>query len=314
MFLDGRLMQLGYDLWALPEAWRADPLALLRQVLPPEAILSGWACAMVCGVRDAGPSMAPGLARGIPIYLPRHINKGPAAFQVLRCDLGEDEWQAAQGTRLATPARAAYDMIRFCRPLSSGVSVGDCFAWQHNPSPVTGAELLQLVDTHPRARGNPRVRRAAPLMSDRARSIAETKLRLRWLEDVGLLAYDVLVNATLTAPNGAEFEIDLIDTRHGIAAEYDGAHHADSDQRSRDSRKDQAVYDAGLTMVRYNAPDLQSTPGQFSSHFATRRRIALDRGCDVAVRRLLQDGVLVERPLRNYRPAVEPLTLLADYR
>lgn len=301
MFRDGRLRRVAHDRWVDAETEDAEATRLLCSLLPEDGVLGGWAAAVLHGVRGAGPDMPGASAPAALAYRTRHDNKKVPGFDILRCDLLPGEATVLDGITVTTLVRTAYDMARFSRGLPDAVATLDQFAFAHNASPLASAPLREITGAHPKSRGNPRVRAAAELMSDRSRSAAESRLRVRWASECGIDPAGVLVNATLR--NGdATVELDLVDLSSGLVGEYDGPHHGTSEQRSRDSRKDALVDEMGLTMQRYNAPELRLGPTQFTRFVLSRRDRAVARGGGVTARQLMSAGLLVEEPLIDFGP------------
>ncbi|GAB3305098.1 hypothetical protein EK0264_04460 [Epidermidibacterium keratini] len=301
MFQDGRLHQVAHGLFCPPEL-AADPQALARALMercPVDAVLGGWAAAYVHGARDAGPTMVTRTPQRVLVYYGRHEHKRPPGFTVRRSDLSVSETIQLGGLLLTSGPRTAYDMARFADSLPQAVGILDCFCSELNTEPVELAAISELLATHPRYRGNPTVRAAIDLASSRARSFAESTVRARWTIDAGVPADSLLVNATLRFA-GAEFELDLVDLSAGLVIEYDGPHHASSDQRSRDAAKDFAATALGLARTRLNARELRLTRAGFERLAADRRTVAISAGAPARAAALVASGELAERPLKSF--------------
>lgn len=232
MFKDGRLRRVARNVYVPAATPDADLPRLLAARLPEAAVLGGWAAAVLHGVRDAGPDMPGASGQNALAYRSRHDHKQVPGFDVLRCDLLPDEVTVVGGIRTTCPARTAYDMARFSSGLPEAVAVADQFGWTTNAQPVRPADFVELAERRPRARGNPRVLLAAELMSPRARSAAESRLRVRWVRECAIAPASILVNPTLHF-DGVELELDLVDLSSGLVGEYDGPHHARPEQQPR---------------------------------------------------------------------------------
>ena len=301
MFNDGRLVRVAWGLYCAPEI-AADPPALVRALTercPADAVLGGWTAAQLYGVRHAGPTMLSPRPQPVLVYLPRHEHKRPPGFHVLRVDIAPEDIETIDGTAVTSLARTAYDMAQFTRSLPDALGILDCFRWVGNPHPLDLDAIDALIERNPRHRGNPRIRRALPISTDRSRSHAESVVRGRWVQQVQVPASRILVNATLSTDEG-DFELDLVDLTAGLAIEYDGPHHGASTQRSIDSTKDGAVAGAELGMLRLTSVEYGLRPAPFVRLAERRRRQALAIRADRRAAELVQSGRLVERPLRLY--------------
>lgn len=311
MFYDGRLRRLGRGLWTSRDVGALscfEVVPLLASVLPSDAVIGGWAAAMIHQTRDCGPTMARSAAfRGkhvtgevVPIYMSRGTHKLPGGFVTLRVNLAADEILERDGLRFTSPSRTAYDMARFAPSLSEAVGILDCFAFDGNQQPVSMAEVRLLMSQHPKARGNPLVSRAVGLASTRSRSFPESTIRVGWIRGAGIAADQILINAMLQLPNERAREMDFVDLSSGLIGEYDGLHHADAATRSADARKSDLIDRAGLGLVRYTAAELRLSAAAFAALTNERRLHSIARGGDYVVRQLHQFGYLVERPLTIY--------------
>ncbi|GAB3302091.1 hypothetical protein GCM10027298_17910 [Epidermidibacterium keratini] len=301
MFDDGRLHQVVRGVWASTTAL-GKPRELLDRLGPfisPDSALSGWAAALLHGVRDAGPTMRTTNPEPVQVCQPRSQHRAPPGQSTLRVDIPPQEFITIAGVRVPTLARTAYDMVRFSRDPEVAVKLLDCFLHDLNPTPLERPALAEIVQSHPRARGNPRVRDALEWSTSRTRSPAESRTRYLWLRAFDLRPHLMLVNPLLQI-EGLIAELDLVDLTSGTVLEYDGGHHADSHQRARDARKDAAVHDLKLTMLRVNAPDLRRPHGVLINQWGRRRDQARREGGAHRVGCLVADGVLREHPLKRY--------------
>ncbi|GAB3295555.1 DUF2726 domain-containing protein [Epidermidibacterium keratini] len=301
VFSDGRLVRIARGLYCLPDI-AADSRALVRafaERCPEDAVIGGWSAAAVHGIRDAGPTMLSIDPQPVVAYFPRHEHKRPPGFAVMRIDLDPADIEIIDGVSVTGLTRTAYDMVRFTRPLPQAVAILDCFRWSGNPHTVDLDELANLCAAHPRHKGNPMVRLALPLSSSRSRSIAESRVRVRWITEVGVSPHLMLTNANLIA-DGACYELDLVDLSAGLVIEYDGPHHAGSEQRSIDAAKNAAVADAGLAMLRLNAPELRLGRAGFARLADERRTRAKAAGAHIRAATLVARNELAELPLTYY--------------
>jgi Protein of unknown function (DUF559) len=121
--------------------------------------------------------------------------------------------------------------------------------------PVDLEGFAALVETRRRWLGAHQAARVLPLTDARAMSPGESRLRMVWQLHAGLPR--PLSNVTVLGRDG-EFlaMVDLLDLATGLVAEYDGAHHANAEQRAADHAREERLERAGLVVVRATAVDL----------------------------------------------------------
>ena len=287
MFRDGRLVHVGGNIFALPHALNSsvEIARLVGAVAPAEAVVTGWAAALLHGVRDAGPSMQRRGGAPIQLCLARGDHRAPPGFDTLRVQLGPDDVEVVDGVRVTTPARTAYDMARFSSSLPNAVGVIDAFRSELSRTQLDLAELSALQEPRPRGKGHPLLRAAIPLSSTRSRSIPETRLRVRAGTVLGLAPTDFAVNAVLEAA-GVVWELDLLDWTSGLVIEYDSVHHAGTEQRDRDAQKDSDIREEGLEITRVNSVRLGRPDVELARFLHQGRERALRSGA-----RVLQRGL-----------------------
>lgn len=313
MFRDGRLAAVTTQIFALPERLKT-PLDIVRLVgtLAPEgAVLTGWAAALLHGVRDAGPTMIRQTGTPIQICLARDDNRTPNGFATLRVALDADDVDIIDGLAVTCLARTAYDMTRFSNSVPQAVGVLDAFRCDLNPEVLGVDELAVRIERRPRGRGHPRLRYAIAVSSPRSRSVPEPVLRVRMISTLDLNVDDLLVNATLVG-NQRRWELDLVDLTSGLVVEYDSVHHAPVEQRERDALKDVEVREVGMGIQRINATTLGADDRYLADFLRRGQRDARSRGGPSRARDLILGGRLAERPLRNYESAGQPDTLSDD--
>lgn len=127
-----------------------------------------------------------------------------------------------------TPAAA---FVAYCARarLIDAIAVGD---WLLHREHMTLQELGELIVDQPWRRGATETRVVMPHLTERSRSIPESKLRVMFLAS-GIVGLEV--NAFVQAPTGMPVEIDLLARRCHYAIEYEGSHHQESrDQYLKD--------------------------------------------------------------------------------
>jgi hypothetical protein len=148
---------------------------------------------------------------------------------VHRDRLERDEIQMCRGLPVTTPVRTAYDLARWQKQLVEAVVAVDRLA---NRGQFDPAEVLQLAQRYPGARGSARLPRVVELADRRSGSPMETRLRLvlvlRGLP-VPEVQYPVLDDRRRRA-----VWLDLAYPEHRIGIEYEGADHGNPDRVLRD--------------------------------------------------------------------------------
>jgi hypothetical protein len=166
------------------------------------------------------------------------------------------------GVPVTVPVRTAFDIARF-GTLLEGVTALDTLC---RGRPDFLEQLAGYARERPRWRGVPRVRAALSLASPRTRSPRESALRLFWVLTCRLPPPEV--NAVIRDADGFLLGMtDLLDPRCGLIAEYDGSGHREATRHALDNAREEALENAGLTVVRVGGPDL----GRFRSR--TRLRL-----------------------------------------
>lgn len=313
MFRDGRLVRAGGNTFALPDVLTSpiEVARLVGAVAPAEAVVAGWAAALLHGVRDAGPTMQRRVGAPIQLCLARGDHRVPPGFETLRVELSPDDVQVVDGVRVTTLARTAYDMVRFNSSLPNAVAILDAFRSELNRTQLDPVELASLQAPRPRGKGHPLLRAAIPLSSTRSRSLPETRLRVRTGMALGLEPTDLAVNSVLASAEST-WELDLLDRTSGLVIEYDSVHHAGTEQRDRDAQKDTDVREEGLEITRVNSVRLGRPDVELGSFLRRAQQRARRSGCASVAARLAEAGSLAERPLRVYRSAVDHAPLFAD--
>jgi very-short-patch-repair endonuclease len=126
------------------------------------------------------------------------------------------------GVRVSTPARMWCELgaVLEFRDL---VAVGDYLI--HHRSPLaTRAELAGAIAKYPGRRGTKQLPEVLRVLSDRAESAQESRVRVLLLQG-GLR--DFRINHWVTTTAGKRYRIDIAFPEQRLAVEYQGAHHAD---------------------------------------------------------------------------------------
>ena len=238
----------------VPEAVATDPvsrLAALRMVLPTDAVFSDRTAGELHGLwlprrTDSRPH----------VTIPARV--APPAFtaapkrpevRVHRRELSGAEIDVVAGIPVTTVARTWCDLAETLS-LRDLVAAGDCALGLGS----TPADLTEALGRRRGRRGRGRAREALPLLDRRSRSAPESHLRFI-LHSAGLPA--PMVNSAVHDEHGhwlAEPDLAFPDAR--VALEYQGAHHAEPAQMSRDLTRTLELQRAGWLVLAYGCRDL----------------------------------------------------------
>ncbi len=222
--------------------------------IPLDAAVGGWAAAYLLGAHGLdGSTPDPDVFEPVLLCLPR-VRQRPwwDGVRPFRSDLGPHDVVEVDGARVTSAVRTAFDLGRLAPSLIESVVVLDAVTRDLG---VGTDAVARYARQRPRWRGLPRLRAALELADPRSRSPQETRFRMLWVLEAGLDAprsnWPVLdLDGHLLG------EVDLLDVRTGVVGEYDGAHHADAEQRAVDNARHEALERHGLRVVRVTATDL----------------------------------------------------------
>lgn len=278
----------GVRIWAgtdMTPQLRARSAGLLLPDDGGTGAVGGWGAAHLLGATEID-GLAPNGVTPLPVPLyPTHRLRRRRGIVLWRSELSADDVVVADGVRVTSPVRTAFDLGRRARGLR------DCVVTLDQVLRCLDLPLGQLVEytaTHRRWRGVPLLRGAFPLVNPRSRSRPESRLRLVWLLDAGLPPPQV--NPELSDGRGRLLGLpDLLDETTGLVGEYDGGQHRELANHTSDNVREEAFEREGLTVVRATSLDL-------GKHQLVRR---LRAGHADAARRPRGTWVAVERPLRR---------------
>ena len=253
-----RWREIQGPLWRSPfrgvHVWSGtDPAAPLQRaldaaaLLPPDGALGGWGAATVAGVTELdGYGSAPQLC--LP---PGRSRRRGDRLITWQSPLDADDVVEIGGVRVTSAVRTAFDLARF----GSAARAVEALDVLGRGRPELAEELARYAEKRPGWRGLPQVRRAITRATPRARSVRETTFRLFWIDECGLPAPQV--NAAIRDGSGHLLGLgDLLDPGTGLVGEYDGGGHRQERQHALDNAREEALEDAGLTVVRVSNPDL----------------------------------------------------------
>jgi very-short-patch-repair endonuclease len=208
----------------------------------------------------------------LPAEICREDRHSPVGIVVHGYQLSAHEVCTVDGMRVTTPQRTAFDLGRGLAPECAVIHLDALM----KATGLMAADVLEVADLHPGARGLRRLRQVMQSVDGGAESPQETRLRL------------VLTNAGLPKP---ETQIEFRD-RYGrvrvrvdmgwrewkVAVEYDGVQHwADEHQRSWDIDRIAMLEASGWVVVRVSA-DMLSRPGAIVERVRQKLR---DAGCPI---------------------------------
>lgn len=223
---------------------------------PPHGAVTGWAACRVHGAAFHDGLQPDGITE-IPVPLVVGARGGvwrDPAIKVYFERLTATDIVVRHGIPVVWPIRAVFDAMRFAGDLREAAVALDMAA---------AAELVsveQMIGHIARRRGTRRIaiaRKAVVLASEHSRSPNETRVRLIAVLDAGFPS-DILVNPIVLSREGARIgEVDLLDLRAGLVAEFDGADHRGVLRHAHDVQKEDALRRLGLEVVRVTGPDLR---------------------------------------------------------
>lgn len=243
------------------------------------APIGTWAAAFLHGSRDFDGGRGIGTLEPVVFCTGLSGTKRSRPGLVpLRSTLAADDVVEVAGFAVTSPVRTAFDLARTADSLHEAVAAVDCLL-RVQPRVLTVDQLADYVESHAGSRGVRQVRACIPLLSPLARSRPESVFRVIWQLEADL-PKPVVNPRLVTAGAGRLLGYpDLLDPETGLVGEYDGAHHRDIDQHSRDNVREEAFEDAGLTVVRATAVDLRRRAA-----LVTRLRRGYDRAARQATR------------------------------
>jgi hypothetical protein len=278
------------------EVTHARLIQACRVVLPPHAVLGGWSAARAHGVCWAAPDSA------VEVVLPALDRVRARADLVVRSDRLLPGEIAKTWLGLATsPARTAFDLARRPDPRpgteSRSVDADGAAAWSGSGTRVPAGqgsgrwfgeavaavdallrqtrtqvdEVLELAARHPGCRGCRRALEVLALADPRAESPRESQLRVLLVQS-GSPAPELQVEVR----DGPQFvaRLDLAWPELKVGIEYDGAHHREQGQHSRDLRRHNDLRALGWVVLQVDAAQL-AAPARFLADVA---RLLAERG------------------------------------
>ncbi len=176
--------------------------------------------------------------------------------RVIRSEFREADVVVLFGVRVLRPEPALFDEMRRTGDLREAVVAADMAA---AAKLLTCAGMNRYAATRPGARDVELVACALGLSVDDSWSPMETRLRLIWVLDAGWER--PLRNPAVLDPGGRLIgHPDLMDWRHGVLGEYNGADHRGVDRSRRDIGREDRFRRVGLEPFTVVGGDLDDVP------------------------------------------------------
>ena len=238
---NGRLIRLHRGVYAVghrPTGPLAGPCAAL--------LACGFGAVLSFDVAAHLGRFGPAPAGPVDVSVPRSRRVDVPGVRVHHVDIPAEQTMRRHGLALTTPARTIVDMAGARPEREVERLLSEAFALRL----VTRDAVLAILDSLPRARGGPLLRRMLDAGTHRARSHPERRL------------YPLILQAGLPRPElNAElgpWTPDLLWRTHRLVVEVDGyAAHSSPWAVERDRRKEAALRAMGLQVVRYSARQVE---------------------------------------------------------
>lgn len=207
-----------------------EALSVAFSRLYPDSVLTGWSAAVLHGITP--PDNA------VPELCVGPSGREREGLRVRRYRLPATAVELKRGVAVTTRRWTAFDLARFNTHLD-GVLAVERF-YRH------GFSQRELHDVVADAAGTWGIARARQVLADahaRSESPRETEARL-FLRDAGFTGFVPQFEV-----RGLGYRLDLADPEHKIAVEYDGRHHDDPRQQSRDRYRRNRLQAAGWIVI-----------------------------------------------------------------
>ena len=243
-----RLLHNVYATRALPVDHQLHARAAML-LIPHDAALGGATAAAWYGAPFAATSSP------VCVVVPRGSAwRGPRGVRVHRTDLSPSDVRTVENAhelvRITTPLRTAWDVATL-EPLFDAVALLDGMA-RGEAIDREGLDRL-LAGAAGRWRAG-RVRRAVPLVDGRAQSPPESWVRVACAL-AGLPAPVPQFHAFVDGEKVGEVDLAWPDQK--VIVEYEGPHHFEGVQISKDDRRYARLIAAGWTVIRVGASEIR---------------------------------------------------------
>lgn len=224
-------VKIADELW-LPTDHPADfeSLSVAFSRLYPNSVLTGWSAAKLHGIippDDAVPELCVG-----------PIGRRRRGLRIRRYRIPESAIEVRRGVRLTSRRQTAFELARFSDHLDGVLAVEQFYR-----RGFTQRELAEVVESRHGIWGIARARRVFDDAHPKSESPRETETRL-FLREAGFTAFIPQVEV-----RNLGYRLDLADPKTKIAVEYDGVHHNDPVQQSKDRVRRNRLQAAGWIVI-----------------------------------------------------------------
>ncbi|HMT49557.1 MAG TPA: DUF559 domain-containing protein [Dietzia sp.] len=227
--------------------------------LYPGAVLTGWSAAALHGVT------APGEA--IPELCVGPHGRARAGLRIRRYTV-PDRWVTrVRGVRVTSPAWTAFDLARFNDHVDGVLALEELYR-----RGFTRERMQETVDSLAGTWGVARARRVLADSDPRSESPRETETRL-FLRAAGYTDFIPQV-----AVRELGYRLDLADPDRKIAVEYDGPHHDDPVQQSKDRHRRNRLQAAGWIVIVVDRRIFRLQRDEILRQVEAAYRLTADRG------------------------------------
>lgn len=228
-------VKIADELW-LPADHPADfeSVSVAFSRLYPDAVLTGWSAAKLHGITP--PDNA------VPELCVGPVGRRRRGLRIRRYRIPESAVEVRRGVRLTSRRRTVFDLARLSDHLDGVLAVEKFYR-----RGFTQQELATEIES---GRGTWGIARARKVLADahpKSESPRETETRL-FLRDAGFTAFIPQVELP-----DLGYRLDLADPRTKIAVEYDGSHHDDPLQQSKDRLRRNRLQAAGWIIIVLDA-------------------------------------------------------------
>jgi hypothetical protein len=241
------------QLQSIPDC-RLDRIHAALAVAPADAVLSGWAAAVLHGVpSDFLDGTWDGKAT-MPVQFSVPAKDGARQRRGLRLrwsPVPQEQTVSYQGQFVTNSLRTAVDLARWSRTPARALAAVD-LSLRHG---LTSAqELHAFLPLMKRRQGMPLVRAAVSVGTVNAESPKESELRYYWLES-GLPP--PIVNAWIYDLRGLCLgRVDLLEPVSGYVGEFNGHWHEMWDRPALDARRNAGFRSLNLTLDEFTSLDV----------------------------------------------------------
>jgi hypothetical protein len=214
-------------------------------VMPEDAVVGGRSAASWFGAPFAAPADAV-----VVLVPPSSTWRGPRGVRVHRTDFSASDVTTVDFVQVTTPARTAWDVATL-EPVATAVAMLDGMV---RAGHLAESDLRAMQIAAPRRWRGTRVATVVPLVDGRSQSPPESWVRVACAR-AGLpspVPQFVVVEA-------GEFlgKVDLAWPEARLIVEYEGAHHFEGLQISKDNERYRRLVAAGWRVIRLSAADLR---------------------------------------------------------